>query len=250
MFDMNRLFTTPERWLTENTMEAELAVLRAAAAPAKAGKPQAVLLYGEPGTGKTVLANEIAAELADDGFRVMRISASDVHSFFIGQTEENIAAVFAAAKEAAPCVMIVDDVENFAGNLVTESTVRMKNAFEQQLACLVFGDAQVLFIGTTCNADMVSNLPWKVQCWVENPSAADRLTFLANALRMVTPEDDTLLAYLAAKTAGSTYRELDRLCDELKLELMKGLSRKDGEAPSPAQPILRRALVREVVERG
>ena len=66
-------------------------------------------LYGPPGTGKTALAEHIAATL---GRGLLRRQASDLMSKFIGETEQNMAAMFAQA-ERDNAVLLLDEADSF-----------------------------------------------------------------------------------------------------------------------------------------
>ena len=66
------------------------------------------LFQGAPGTGKTLVAGAIAREL---GYELYRIDLSQVMSKWLGETEKNLAAVFAAAEEGE-CVLLFDEADS------------------------------------------------------------------------------------------------------------------------------------------
>ncbi|KAI9219365.1 P-loop containing nucleoside triphosphate hydrolase protein, partial [Blastocladiella britannica] len=67
-----------------------------------------VLLYGPPGTGKTLLARAIAGEARA---HFIAASVAQLVQSYVGESEKRIAAVFAAARRAAPCVVFLDEVD-------------------------------------------------------------------------------------------------------------------------------------------
>lgn len=67
-----------------------------------------IILHGPPGTGKTVLAMAAAAE-AQASF--VYVSSSQLKGEFYGNTERNIRAVFAAARENMPCIIFFDEID-------------------------------------------------------------------------------------------------------------------------------------------
>ncbi|KAI8967926.1 P-loop containing nucleoside triphosphate hydrolase protein, partial [Mycotypha africana] len=68
-----------------------------------------VLLFGPPGTGKTMLAKAVAK---DSGSRMLDIQASDVYDMYVGQGEKNVKAIFSLARKLSPCVIFIDEVDS------------------------------------------------------------------------------------------------------------------------------------------
>ena len=73
--------------------------------------PRGVLLHGAPGTGKTALA---CAAARDAGAALFILNGPDLVSEHLGESEEKLRAVFEAAAEAAPAVIVMDDVDALA----------------------------------------------------------------------------------------------------------------------------------------
>ena len=69
-----------------------------------------IVLYGEPGNGKTFIAQALAGEL---GFKFMPVTAGDVTSKWMGESSERMDAIFADACAQAPVVLFFDEVESF-----------------------------------------------------------------------------------------------------------------------------------------
>ncbi|KAI8647483.1 P-loop containing nucleoside triphosphate hydrolase protein [Parasitella parasitica] len=80
-----------------------------------------VLLFGPPGTGKTMLAKAVAK---DSGSRMLDIQASDVYEMYVGQGEKNVKAVFSLARKLSPCVIFIDEVDSLLNQRGSDQAAR------------------------------------------------------------------------------------------------------------------------------
>lgn len=112
-----------------------------------------ILLYGPPGTGKSFLAKAVATEAAATFFS---ISASDIVSKWVGDSEQHVKALFNAAREQKPSIIFIDEVESLcAQRSDTEhsSSSRLVTEFLVQMDGVGNNTDGILILGAT-------NLPW------------------------------------------------------------------------------------------
>ncbi|KAI8066364.1 P-loop containing nucleoside triphosphate hydrolase protein [Gongronella butleri] len=78
-----------------------------------------VLLFGPPGTGKTMLAKAVAKE---SGSRMLEIQASDIYEMYVGEGEKNVKAIFSLARKISPCVIFIDEVDSVMNRRQSDTT--------------------------------------------------------------------------------------------------------------------------------
>ncbi|MFB6241776.1 MAG: 26S protease regulatory subunit [Candidatus Nanosalina sp.] len=111
-----------------------------------------VMLYGPPGTGKTLLG-KVIAEQTDAEF--YRVEIGEMIDKYVGESEENVHQLFQEARETAPSVIFIDEIEAFGRDRDDQTTSTGKNivgAFLSELDGLDRKD-QVTAIGATNKMD-------------------------------------------------------------------------------------------------
>lgn len=76
------------------------------------GVVNGIFLYGPPGTGKTYVARALAGEL---DYNFIEVTPTDLTSSLVGEAANNIADLFAVARENQPCVVFIDEIDAIAG---------------------------------------------------------------------------------------------------------------------------------------
>ncbi|ERG88408.1 MAG: ATPase of the AAA+ class, partial [halophilic archaeon J07HX5] len=74
--------------------------------------PSGVLLYGPPGTGKTLLAEAIAGE---SGVNFIQVAGPELLDRYVGETEAAIRELFERARQTAPAIVFLDEIDGIAG---------------------------------------------------------------------------------------------------------------------------------------
>jgi transitional endoplasmic reticulum ATPase len=175
------------------------------------------LLYGPPGTGKTLLAKAVAKE-AEANFISMK--SSDLLSKWYGESEQQIARLFARARAVAPCVVFIDEIDSLvpargSGQGEPQVTGRVVNTILAEMDGLEELQS-VVVIGAT-------NRPTLVDPALLRPGRFDELVYVgtpdkdgrAHILGIHTAKmplgDDVDLAGLAAQTERFTGADLEDL---------------------------------------
>jgi cell division protease FtsH len=81
--------------------------------------PRGVILYGDPGTGKTLLAKALAGEA---GASFIATNGSEFGSMFVGVSTMKIKRLFARARAMAPCVLFIDEIDAVGGKRMNEGS--------------------------------------------------------------------------------------------------------------------------------
>jgi transitional endoplasmic reticulum ATPase len=131
-----------------------------------------VLLFGPPGTGKTMLAKATAGEIDATFFR---ISAADVLSKWVGEAEQNIKKLFDAAAAEKRSIIFIDEIEALVPARRDEGSSVMQRVVPQILQGMEGFDkssaSSVLFMGAT-------NVPWQLDPAVLRPGRFDERVYI------------------------------------------------------------------------
>lgn len=187
--------------------------------------PRGVLLVGEPGTGKTLLAKAIAGE-ADVPF--FSISGSDFVEMFVGVGASRVRDLFKQAKENSPCIIFLDEIDAVGRRRGSGFTSGGHDEREQTLnAILVEMDGfetndQVIVVAATNRVDVLDpalTRPGRFdrQVYVPLPDIKGRLEILKVHSRKVKLGPNVDLARLAKATPGFSGADLAAIINESAL---------------------------------
>ncbi|MEQ9715841.1 MAG: CDC48 family AAA ATPase [Candidatus Asgardarchaeum sp.] len=187
--------------------------------------PKGVLLHGPPGTGKTLLAKAVANETNANFYH---ISGPEIMSKFYGQSEENLRRIFNEAKENAPSIIFIDEIDAIAPKR-DEVTGEVERRVVAQLLALMDGlesRGQVIVIGATNrpNAlDPALRRPGRFDREIEIgvPDKKDRLEILQVHTRGMPLAKDVDLNKLAEITHGFVGADLAALCREAAMRAIR-----------------------------
>ncbi|EIZ78071.1 ATPase AAA [Novosphingobium sp. Rr 2-17] len=175
------------------------------------------LLYGPPGTGKTLLAKAVAKE-AEANF--ISIKSSDLLSKWYGESEQQIARLFARARQVAPCVIFIDEIDSLVpargmggSGGEPQVTARVVNTILAEMDGMEELQSIVL-IGATNRPGLVDPAllrPGRFDelVYVGTPDEAGREHILGIHTAKMPLDKDVSLAKIAAETARFTGADLE-----------------------------------------
>ncbi len=110
--------------------------------------PNGMLLYGPPGCGKTFFAEKMAEEI---GFNFYQIKPSDIQSKWVNASQENIKKLFDEARENAPSIIFVDELDALVPNRDNSNVSHMNTSAVNEFLAQMnnCGDDGVFIIGAT-----------------------------------------------------------------------------------------------------
>ena len=199
--------------------------------------PKGALLVGPPGTGKTLLAKAVAGEANVPFFS---ISGSDFVEMFVGVGASRVRDLFKQAKEKAPCIVFIDEIDavgrargknsNFGANDERENTLN-------QLLTEMDGfdtNTGVIILAATNRADVLDRALLRAgrfdrQIHVELPDLKERKEIFKVHLRPLKLQKNLDIDFLAKQTPGFSGADIANVCNEAALIAARGNKKSVGK---------------------
>jgi len=190
--------------------------------------PRGVLLYGPPGTGKTLLAKAVAHH-ADATF--IKMSGSELVHKFIGEGARLVRDVFQLAREKAPTILFVDEIDAVGGRRTHDGTVGSAEVNRTMTQILTeldgFGErGNVRVMAATNRIDLLDPAllrPGRFDRVIEipAPNEAGRLRILSIHTKNMSLASDVDLETIAAETDAATGADLKIIVTEAGMNAIR-----------------------------
>lgn len=187
--------------------------------------PKGALLVGPPGTGKTLLAKAVAGEANVPFFSM---SGSDFVEMFVGVGASRVRDLFKQAKEKAPCIVFIDEIDAVGRargkNSGWSSNDERENTLNQLLTEMDgFGtNSGVIILAATNRADILDKALLRAgrfdrQIHVDLPELRERLEIFKVHLRGIKTAEGFDIEFLAKQTPGFSGADIANVCNEAAL---------------------------------
>ena len=183
--------------------------------------PKGVLLYGPPGTGKTLLAKAVANET---NATFIKIVASEFVKKYIGEGARLVRGVFELAKEKAPSIIFIDEIDAIAAKRLKSSTSgdrEVQRTLMQLLAEMDGFEARgdVGIVAATNRPDILDPAllrPGRFDRFIEVPIPNEdgRMEILKIHTRNMSLEEEVDVRLVASLTEGASGADLKAICTE------------------------------------
>lgn len=199
--------------------------------------PKGVILVGPPGTGKTLLARAVAGEAKVPFFS---ISGSEFVEMFVGVGASRVRDLFRQAKEKAPCIIFIDEIDSIGQSRGRNSVYAGSNDEREstlnQLLTEMDGfetNSGVIVMAATNRAELLDAAllrPGRFDrhIYLELPNMKEREEIFKVHLRPLTLDESIDVNFLASQTPGFSGADIANACNEAALVAARNKKEKIG----------------------
>lgn len=215
--------------------------------------PKGILLAGPPGCGKTLLARAVARET---GVNFLTVKGPELLSKYVGESERGVREVFHKARQAAPCLIFLDEIDALlgirgAGDADSSVSDRVLGQFLAEMDGVEELQG-VLVLGATNRPDRLDPAllrPGRFGLILEIglPDGHSRVEIARIALRDKPVDADVSIEEIAERTEGYSGSEIQAICASAALAAVReALESQKGE--TTPEPRIDRELIRRAIE--
>jgi len=201
---------------------------------AKTTPPKGILLYGQPGTGKTLIAKAVAHE---SEVNFISVKGPELLSKYVGESERGVREVFRKAKQASPCIVFFDELDSLAprraaGGGDSHVAERVVSQFLAEMDGIEELKG-VMVLAATNRLDIVDRAllragRFEVLVELPMPDQEARLTIFQVHTRGKPLASDVDLAKLAECTEGLVGADIEGLCRQAAMLAIREFLEEQG----------------------
>ncbi len=188
--------------------------------------PSGVLLYGPPGSGKTLLAKAVANEA---GANFISIRGPEVFTMWVGESERKVREIFRKAKQVAPAIIFFDEIDALAPRRGLEAGTRVTETVVSQILTEMSGLEElhnVVVIAATNRPDILDSAllrPGRFdrQMLVPAPDVKSREEIFKIYTKNMPLEKSIDIKRMARETEGCTGADIEAVCREAALNALR-----------------------------
>ena len=188
--------------------------------------PKGILLYGPPGTGKTLIAKAVA-KMTESNF--ISVKGPELLSKWVGESEKGVREIFRKARQAAPCIIFLDEVDALVPRRGGGSESHVTESVVSQILTEIDGLEElhdVLIIGATNRLDIVDEAlqrPGRFDriIQVSNPNSKGRKHIFEIHTKKKPLADDVKIAKLVELTDGFSGAEIAAVANRAAIKALK-----------------------------
>lgn len=189
--------------------------------------PKGFLLYGPPGSGKTLLAKAVANE---SNANFISVKGPEVLSKWVGESEKAVREIFKKAKQVAPTIVFLDEIDSIAPKRGGYGDSGVTERIVNQLLTSLDGVEVlqgVVVIGATNRPDILDNALIRAgrfdkMIYIPPPDKETRMKILEVHTKNMPLEKDVDLEKLSDITDGYVGADLENLCREAGMMAYRG----------------------------
>ncbi|OQU79278.1 hypothetical protein SORBI_3008G123200 [Sorghum bicolor] len=191
-----------------------------------------ILLFGPPGTGKTMLAKAVATEA---GANIINLSISSITSKWLGEAEKYVKAIFSLASKLSPAIIFVDEVDSFLGKPERPGEHEAMSEFKNEFLINWDGlhtkeQEHVTVLGATNRPfDLGDAVIRRLMVSIPDASSREKILKVILSKEMLAPDVD--LKLVASMAGGYLWTDLKNLCVTAAFRPLDEIMEKEKKPP-------------------